>query len=192
VASLESVLAEAQRIGLIGPGSLEDSIEHSNRFAAAVPVGVCRVVDIGAGGGLPGLVIGACRPEVSLLLVDRRGRACDFLRRSVGSLGWSQRVSVMEADVALLGRVPETAGQFDVVTARGFGPPGLVAELGLPLLRPGGLMIVSVVGGGETWSSEGLAILNARVLTRKDGLVLVEAGVCPSRYPRARRSPRVF
>lgn len=190
--TLETVLAEAQRIGLIGPGSLLAAIEQGDRFAASVPVSASGVVDIGSGGGLPGLVIRARRPDVSLVLVDRRQRACDFLRRSVEALGWASTVQVVEADVASVSGVNGGLGQCDVVTARGFGPPGLVAELALPLLRPGGLLIVSAVGAGESWPTDGVALFGAQVLSRENGLVLVEAGLCPPHFPRSRRSPLMF
>jgi hypothetical protein len=68
----------------------------------------------------------------------------------------------------------------------------MVAELVIPLLRPGGRLIVSAVGEGERWPDEGLAWVGARVVSRQDGFVVVEAGECPPRFPRARKRISLF
>jgi 16S rRNA (guanine527-N7)-methyltransferase len=194
-ADLVSVLTESQRIGLIGPGSLAVAIDQAHRFAAALPhpdTGRLRVVDVGSGGGLPGLVVVVDRPDIDLTMVDRRGRACDLLRRAVRGLGVADRATVVEADLEGLGLDPAWRAQFDAATARGVGTPSMVAELVIPLLRPGGRLVVSTVGLGETWPDAGLARLGARVVERLDGLIVVESGECPSAYPRRRRRPELF
>lgn len=192
MATVESVLAESQRIGLIGPGDLGVAIAQAHRFAAAIPADATRVVDVGSGGGLPGVVLAADRTDLDLTLVDRRERACDVLRRAVGALGWAGRVRVVCADLASLGHQADWRGRFDGATARGVAPPSEVAELVLPLVRPGGVLVVSVAGEGEAWPDDGLALLGARIRQRCDGLLLVEAGSCPPQYPRARRAPELF
>ncbi len=192
MSTVESVLAESQRIGLIGPGDLGAAIAQAHRFAAAIPADAARVVDVGSGGGLPGVVLAADRPDLEVTLVDRRGRACDVLRRAVGALGWTGRVHVVCADLADLGHHSDWRGRFDAATARGVAPPAEVAELVLPLVRPGGLLVVSVAGEGEAWPEDGLGLVAAKIRQRSDGLLLVEAGVCPPQYPRARRVPDLF
>lgn len=190
--TLAAVLAESQRIGLIGPGPLDIATDQAQAFAAAVPADAHRVVDVGSGGGLPGLVVAEARPDLRLTLVDRRGRSVDFLRRAVAALGWTERVQVVLADLAELGHDPAWRRHFDAATARGVAPPAEVAELVLPLVRPGGVLVVSVAGVGEAWPDDGLGVLDARVQGRQDGLVVVEAGECPPEYPRRRRHPDLF
>lgn len=192
MAELNSLLAEAQRIGLIGPGDLAEAIDHARGYVAQIPAGVTRLVDVGSGGGLPGLVIAAERPEIDVTLMDRRGRACDMLRRAVVALGWGARVRVIHADAEHLAREPDWRASFEVATCRGLAFPALAAELVIPLLEPGGRLVVSVTGTGERWSEPGLALLDARVLSRDDGFLVVEAGRCPDRFPRARRRQSVF
>ena len=192
VATLEDLLTEAQRIGLIGPGTLRTAIDQAAAFAVEIPAGPATVVDVGSGGGLPGLVLCRERADITLTLMDRRGRACDFLRRAVRALEWGGRAVVVHRDVAELGHDPAWRGRFDVATARGVGSPSLVAELVLPLVRPGGRLVVSTVGQGAAWSDDGLDLLDARVLSRHDGIVVVEAGRCDPRYPRARQLPPLF
>lgn len=186
------VLAESQRIGLIGPGPLDVAIAQAEAFAAALPGTVQRVVDVGSGGGLPGLVVAVRRPDLELTLVDRRERSCDFLRRAVRALGVDARVRVVHTDLEALGHDPAWRGGYDAATARGVAPPAEVAELVLPVLRRGGVLVVSVAGSGESWPDSGLRLLDAAVERRTDGLIVVRAGVCPAQFPRRRRRPDVF
>lgn len=189
---LEAVLAEAQRIGLIGPGDLRAATDQARLFAAALPETARRVVDVGSGGGLPGLVVLVERPDVHVTMVDRKERSCDALRRAVRRLGATERATVVHADLETLGHDPAWRGQFDAATARGVAPPAEVAELVLPLVRAGGVLIVSVAGSGEAWPPAGLARLDAVVRDRSPGLIVVQAGECPDEFPRKRRRPSLF
>lgn len=189
---LEAVLVEAQRIGLIGPGDLRVATEQARLFAAALPADAQRVVDVGSGGGLPGLVVLVERPDVHLTMVDRKERSCDALRRAVRRLGATERGTVVHADLETLGHDPVWRGQFDAATARGVAPPAEVAELVLPLVRAGGVLVVSVAGAGEAWPETGLTRLGAVVRDRAPGLIIVEAGDCPDEFPRKRRRPPLF
>lgn len=191
-ARINEVLVESQRIGLIGPGPLDVAIAQADNFAAALPPAIHRVVDVGSGGGLPGLVVAVRRPDLELTLVDRRERSCDFLRRAVQALDLNARVRVVHADLEALGHDPAWRAGYDAATARGVAPPAEVAELVLPLLRPGGHLVVSVAGSGERWPDAGLRLLDAAVEYRTDGLIVVRAGECPGRFPRRRRRPDVF
>lgn len=191
-ARINEVLVESQRIGLIGPGPLDVAIAQADTFAAALPAAIHRVVDVGSGGGLPGLVVAVRRPDLELTLVDRRERSCDFLRRAVQALGLNARVRVVHADLEALGHDPAWRAGYDAATARGVAPPAEVAELVLPLLRSGGHLVVSVAGSGERWPDAGLRLLDAAVEYRTDGLIVVRAGECPGRFPRRRRRPDVF
>lgn len=95
------------------------------------------------------------------------------------------------------GRDPELRATFDLVTARGFGPPAVVAECAAPFLRPGGLLVVSEPPAGEAarWPAAGLAPLGLEPvgppLTLEVGSgqtgtyqVLHQRIACPERWPR--------
>jgi 16S rRNA (guanine527-N7)-methyltransferase len=110
----------------------------------------------------------------------------------VWALGASDRATVVHADLESLGHHPDWRGQFDAATARGVAPPPEVAELVVPLLAPGGVLIVSVAGTGEAWSATGLSQLDARICQQTEGLIVIEAGHCPPPYPRRRRTPHLF
>jgi 16S rRNA (guanine527-N7)-methyltransferase len=149
---LSDALGQAQRIGMLGQGSLDVLVERSLGFVKSIPEGTRDLIDLGSGGGDPGLVIAESCPKLSVTLVDRRAKRTDLLSRLVGRLGLADRVEVIEADVALLPRL--RPGQlWDVVTCRGFGSPAYTAAHASHLLRLGGCMLVSEPpeSNGDRW-----------------------------------------
>jgi 16S rRNA (guanine527-N7)-methyltransferase len=152
--ALTSALAEAQRIGALGPQPLVEAIEHAMAFVRAIRPDDRSLVDVGSGGGLPGLVIAVYCPDLErIVLADRRAKRTDLLRRLVGRLGLSDRVSVETVDVVAFGRRSEISASFDVVSARSFGTPVLLAAAAAPLLRQNGRLLVSEPpeSHGERW-----------------------------------------
>ncbi len=145
---VRETLRLAQRLGFFGPGDLEPALSHADHFVQAIPVGAQLVTDLGSGGGLPGLVIAAARAELSVRLVERRQTRADFLERAVGRLQMADRVSVLTVDVTALLFDSDHASRSDVVTARGFAHPAVLAPLAASLVRPGGLIVVSDPPGG--------------------------------------------
>ena len=115
---LLAVLESLRERGALGETSLPRAVAHADLFLAAVPSTCARLIDLGSGGGLPGLVL-ACRlTEVSIVLCDRRERRMDLLRLACTRLGLLDRVTVVTADVVALARRVDFRGKFDVVTAR--------------------------------------------------------------------------
>lgn len=150
---LVGALLEAQRLGMIGPGPIDAAVEHAGWFVEALqPLAAgSTVVDLGSGGGLPGLVLAAQRPDLSLLLIDRRQKRADFLRRMIRRLGFDH-VEVSDDDVGVLAR--RCAARFDAVTARGFGPPEVTLRLSVELTRPGGMIVISEPPDGDRWQPD--------------------------------------
>ncbi len=148
---LLATLREGQRIGAIGPLAVDEAVEHSIRFVDAIADEASSVIDLGSGGGLPGLVIGWCRPDLRVTLVDRRAKRTDFLRRAVQRLHLERNVVVITADVLDLGRLSTHAMAYDAVTARSFGPPDQTVRLALSLLAEGGEILVSDPPGPDRW-----------------------------------------
>lgn len=140
---LLAVLREGQRIGAIGPAPLTNGVAHARRFVRALRPDDRSVLDLGSGGGLPGLVIAWDRPDLQVTLVDRRSKRTDHLQRSVRRLGIAERVRVITADVHTLAREPGHAARYDVVTARSFGPPDATVRAALPFLRSTGIVVIS-------------------------------------------------
>jgi len=151
---LISVLADIRERGAIGESSLEDAVAHADQYVAALAAEVRTVVDLGSGGGLPGLVIAVRRPGVQIVLVERRQARADLLRRAVSALGATDRIEVVSDDVAVVATT--RGGTFDAVTARSFAAPPITARWAGALLRGGGMLVVSEppVEAGERWPAE--------------------------------------
>ena len=141
--SLEDVLGTAQRLGTLGALPIPDVIAHSRQFVDALAGITGSVMDIGTGAGVPGLIIAVDRPDLTLVLTDRREARMDALARGVTAMGIRDRVKVLTADVAALGQNPEHAAKYNAVVCRGFASPEVTATLARPLLKNGGTLIVS-------------------------------------------------
>ena len=150
---LTEALRIAQRLGVISALDLEAEITHCERFAAAVPRGTSMLVDLGSGGGLPALVIAVLRPEISMVLVERREKRADLLRRQVIRLNLANQLTVECVDSDAHRSSGRLSGQFDAVTARSFGTPEATARAAAHYLRDGGTLVVSEPPGstGDRW-----------------------------------------
>ena len=122
-------------------------IEHGRALLAGLPE-QGRVLDLGSGGGLPGLVLATYRPELDLTLLEARQRACRFLREAVATLELTG-VTVVEARAEDAARRLGLRESFDAVVARSFGAPAVTAECAVGFLRPAGRLVVSEPPGDE-------------------------------------------
>jgi len=141
--ALREVMVRAQRLGTLGDRPIDEVIDHARQFVAGLADVTGRVLDIGTGAGVPGLVIAMDRPDLELVLVDRRATRMDELSRAVIALGFTDRITVMTADVETLVRDENFAGGFDAVVSRGFGPPEVTLRAARPFLKNGGRFVVS-------------------------------------------------
>ena len=87
---LIDALGESQRIGMLGDRPVAEVVDHSLPYADLIPAGAQTVIDLGSGGGDPGLVIAMARPDLRVTLVDRRTKRTDLLVRLVGLEGLPQ------------------------------------------------------------------------------------------------------
>jgi 16S rRNA (guanine527-N7)-methyltransferase len=106
--------------------------------AAAVPAGAA-VVDVGSGGGIPGVVVAVMRPDLTVTLIEADRRKAGFLIHVAGLLELDN-VTVAARRAEEMGRDPEHHERHDVVVSRATAPPPLLVELAMPLLRPGGAL----------------------------------------------------
>ena len=159
------LLREGIGAGQFG-GDIEPHGQHALGFVAFSGGGALTgtVIDIGSGAGLPALVLAEACPDATWVLVERRGGRADLLRRAVRRLGFGERVRVIVGDVSDVGH-GELRGSADWVTARSFGPPAETAELGAPLLRPGGSLLTSEPRDADLatrWPDDGLKRVGLR------------------------------
>lgn len=134
------------------------------------------LIDVGSGGGSPGIPLAATLPEREVTLLDSERRKCDFLRR------WAPP----NAEV-VWGRAEEQLPErWGVVTAKALAQPPVAAELCLPLARVGGAVILWL---GEGADLDRLASASAQLggdaPELHDGLaVLPKVAPTPSGFPR--------
>ncbi len=127
------------RINLVSPGTMSSiwkrHIADSLQLVDLAPKAL-RWIDLGSGGGFPGLVVAAAladKPGFRMVLVESNGKKCAFLRETA-------RLAGLPVDV-LHGRIEDcVAGLpegFDIVSARALAPLSILLELAAPLLGKG-------------------------------------------------------
>ena len=147
------------------------------------------IVDVGSGGGAPGIPLAAALPEREVTLLESSRRKCAFLERWVGEFP-SLRV--------VCGRAEEQpVDTFGVAVAKALALPPVAAEWCLPLVAPGGAVVLFVGPSAERERVAAVAgQLAAEVVESPPGLlVLRKVGPTPPGFPRrpgiARKRPLV-
>ena len=112
---------------------------ESAGFLRWIPEGGVRVLDFGAGGGLPGIVIRILRPASVVVLLEARERKRIFLRHALRTLGLSGAHVAGSA-----GELPgDEAGPFERVIARSVAPLDELLPAAAPHVADGGLLLVA-------------------------------------------------
>lgn len=189
----EQTVLEAWRdgaaISAVG-GEVEVHLEHARALAALLD-SPARFLDLGTGAGIPGLALAGLWPAARGTLVDAAQRRLVPVRRAVVEVGWGDRIDVIHGRAEELAHDPAHRGQYDLVVARAFGPPAVVAECGAGFLAVGGCLAVTEPpdATGDRWRGIADAGLGLQVgeLRRSASLTVqllraVEA--CPDRFPR--------
>ncbi len=153
-----------------------------------------RIVDVGSGGGLPGLPLAIARPELDFTLVEADQAKAAFLVQACATLRLG-RVEVLARRAEDVGRDPRYREAFDAAVARAVAAMPVLAELCLPLVRVGGRLLaqktdsedvhraahaISILGG------ELVEVVPAPSAARRSGTIVIVAKVrpTPEAYPR--------
>lgn len=159
-----------------------------------------HAIDIGSGGGVPGLVLALARPGVTWTLVDSVGKKADALRGFVEALA-IDHVSIVAERAEILGRDARHREIHDIATARACAALPVLAEYALPLVRPGGTVISwkGAISDAELDAGRTAAhTLGGRTAVRETGIVALEhhrlvllekVAETPSRFPRRPGEP---
>lgn len=196
--TLLRLLAEARRLGFLGPGPIQEHVGHTTGFVGAVASPSGSVLDLGSGGGVPGLVLAALYwTDAVWVLLDANRRRTEFVSTAIDRLGLGDRVRVVQARAEDAGRAQSMRHRFDLVVARAFGPPAVTAECASPFLCPGGRLLVSEppCPTEGRWPPSGLSMLGLRserrIQSRSQGSigsasvqVLDQITPCPDRFAR--------
>ena len=143
------------------------------------------IVDVGSGGGAPGIPLAAALPDRDVTLLEANGRKCEFLRR------WAPSNAAV-----VQGRAEEQpTDTYDVAVAKALAPPPVAVEWCLPLVRSGGAVVLWV---GPSADRERVGRVAARIAGRLAGapegfLVIRKVAPTPAGFPRrvgvARKRP---
>jgi 16S rRNA (guanine527-N7)-methyltransferase len=106
---------------------------------AVFPLG-CSVIDVGTGAGFPGVPLKILRPDLSLTLLDSLNKRISFLEQLTAELQLSE-VSCIHVRAEEAGRQAKLRDTFAVATSRAVARLNVLAELCLPLVKPGGCFI---------------------------------------------------
>ena len=196
---LASSLEKSRELGFLGPGEIVPHIEHARGFRAAWDAyrdeSPGTILDLGAGGGVPGLVL-AVEWVTDITLLDSMEKRCRFLREVLAVDGAPLGPRVAEGRAEALARDENLEARFDLVVARSFGPPAVTAECAARFLRLGGLLVVSEppdVRQADRWSQAGLGKAGLRRLTQDDSVggfaVIEKIRATPPEFPRATGVP---
>ena len=98
-----------------------------------------KVLDLGSGAGFPGLPLKIAEPSIDLTLLDATGKKVDFLRSASAALGFPD-VDCVHARAEEYAHT-SARGSFDIVAIRGVAALSILCELGMPLLKIGGILL---------------------------------------------------
>ena len=174
-----ALLAALRQVDLLVPGRRE------------------RVLDLGAGAGLPGLPLKIAAPDLRLTLLEATARKAAFLRQAADELALEQ-VEVLTGRAEEVARQADRREGYDLVVARAVAPLPALLELALPFLRIGGVLAAPKGSGARqevTRAERALGLLGGELLSvaplavpgaqRRPWLVLVrKVAPTPEAYPR--------
>jgi len=142
------------------------------------------IVDVGSGGGVPGIPLASALPHRDVVLLEANGRKCDFLRE------WAPpNARVVQ------GRAEEQeVDAYGVAVAKALAPPPVAAEWCVPLVRVGGAAVLWVGPSAELEHVARVAAQLGAEVDDEDGLfVLRKVAPTPKGFPRrtgvARKRP---
>lgn len=161
-----------------------------------------RWIDVGTGGGLPGLVLALCRPDTDWTLLDATRKKAEAVRSFAAALDL-ENVEVLHGRAEELAHQHGRRGQFDGAVTRAVGPLPLVMELSRGFVGPGGT--IAAVRGRQ-WAADIHSARRAACLLRLTDIhsiavpdavretwlvTMCAEGPPPEQYPRADGIPRV-
>ncbi|NLY54514.1 MAG: 16S rRNA (guanine(527)-N(7))-methyltransferase RsmG [Firmicutes bacterium] len=156
-----------------------------------------RVIDVGTGAGLPGVVLAIVFPHLKVTLLESIAKKARFLQEAVDVLELGARVQVVCERAEALGQVPEHREEYDLVVARAVAQLTVLSEYCLPFVQLGGSFValkgpqgekevaaatrsLSILGGSEAQVVPWVLPSGAeRTLIRVD-----KQAPTPQRYPR--------
>ena len=162
-----------------------------------------KVIDVGTGGGLPGMPLAIARPDLQFTLLDATGKKVDFLQSAIETLGLTN-VQAIQGRAEVLGHDPVHRQRYELATVRAVGKVAEIAEYCLPLVKTGGRMLAMKGAAAEeelNAAGDALTVLGAGDLALIDAypegfdseliiISIVKENATPRKYPREVGTPR--
>jgi 16S rRNA (guanine527-N7)-methyltransferase len=143
---LEMLLKWQRSARLVGSSDpawiVENIVLDSLLFTKVLPIDAQRVLDLGAGAGVPGIPLAIALPYLEMTLVESRQKRASFLAQAIRELALGkarvvrERLTQASTPVAMI-------GAFDAVVMRCAGDVSTVVPVALPLVRQGGVVVAS-------------------------------------------------
>lgn len=198
---LDLLLRENQLFNLTAIADREEAwARHVVESLALLPLlgSGRRLIDVGSGGGVPGMVLAIARPDLEVTLLEATGKKARFLEQTARTLGLENlRVVAERAEVAAKEGSP-LREHFEIVTARAVAPMRVLLELTAPFATVEGL-IVAVKGEQATAelgaAAQALSLLHvSHESTVRQAtatvLVLRKRASTPAKFPRRPGEPK--
>ena len=126
--------AEIERRHIAESLALAEALAHSGWLPAGA-----RVIDVGSGGGLPGIPLAIARPDLTVTLLEATGKKAAFLEQAVARLKLAS-VRVLAARAEEVAHFPAEREAYDLAIARAVAELAALVELTLPFVRVGGAL----------------------------------------------------
>ena len=154
-------------------------------------------IDVGSGGGLPGIPLAIAFPGLRMTLLESAGKKAAFLQEVVAELGLAN-VSVRTGRAEEAARDSGERDGYDLVVARALAPLPVALELCLPFARPGGLVVLprgsdlaGQLADGEAAAEQlagrlrpPIALADPELPPGRSLVVADKLGATPARFPR--------
>ena len=111
-----------------------------------------EIIDIGSGGGLPGLPLAIAMPQLRFTLMDATTKKCEYLEQASAALGLrnvrvicarAEELGQDRGEKTATGRADAHREHYDLAMARGVGQIPMLLELTVPLVKIGGLVLMT-------------------------------------------------
>ncbi|MFC1671980.1 16S rRNA (guanine(527)-N(7))-methyltransferase RsmG [Planctomycetota bacterium] len=204
---MEEIEAGNQRVNLVSFSSDEElAVRHFADSLACVrylPTDPICCVDVGSGGGFPGIPVKIVRPDIDMTLVESVGKKTLFLEEAIEKLRLDRTVALQER-AETLGRGEEHRERYDAALLRATAPFPVAVEYTLPLVKMGGFAIIFQVSAFDEDALAGFedvinmlggtaAGVDAYELGPSAGGAIVrieKTGPTPPEYPRKPGTPK--
>jgi len=130
--SEQKTVIEKHFIDSLSLGLLKNSVNFNDTL---------KIIDIGSGGGFPGIPLVIAYPDWKLCAVDSVGKKTKFIELLVKELGIEDRVEVLTARAEELGQDKNYREKFDIAASRAVSQLPVLSEYCIPFVKEGGLFV---------------------------------------------------